>query len=309
MSRLSASSVLVRCCFIVSMAAALGTSATAYAYCRETVNAGSEAPCDENSTATALFWKRNCLTYSFNANVFSRISGGEAFVRQVFNTAFQTWADVRCVPPTEPPFRVSASPSPTRTDVAEFVYDRPNESVVIVYTADEWTQLDESGNSHDPEALALTLLWHDSRTGEILDVDMELNGRHTFSDCAQQSCANGEVDLLNTITHEAGHLLGLGHTDVAGATMEPTAVGAETAKRDLAEDDLYGYCALQLPEGPCADCECPTPPTFRSSAKSAGCSVYAPGLSGLSGVVSAPLLIGLGLLLGLRRLSKRAGRV
>jgi len=303
----------IACFSVASMACALGTlttPATAHAYCRETVDAGSEAPCDENSTATALFWKRSCLTYTFNTNVFTRIQGGEAFVRQVFEDSFQTWADVRCVPATEPPFRVSAAPSPTRTDVAEFVYDEPNESVIIVYTADEWTRLDESGNPHDPEALALTLLWHDSRTGEILDVDMELNGRHTFTDCANQTCVNDEVDLQNTVTHEAGHLLGLGHTPVAGATMEPTAVGSEISKRDLAEDDLYGYCALQLPQGPCEDCECPTPPVYRSSAERGGCSVHAPGLSHATG---APLLIGVGLsLLGLRRRwssRKRAGRI
>jgi hypothetical protein len=103
---------------------------------------------------------------------------------------------------------------------------------------------------------------------------MELNGgAGTFTDCVAQRCGVGTIDLQNTVTHEAGHLLGLAHSSVAGATMEAAAfTGPETQKRSLAQDDEQGYCALSLPPHSCTGtgCVCPPPPIYPSS--SGGCS-------------------------------------
>jgi MYXO-CTERM domain-containing protein len=52
------------------------------------------------------------------------------------------------------------------------------------------------------------------------------------------------VDLQNTITHEVGHVIGLAHSPVAGATMSATTAPREITKRDLAADDVAAVCAV-----------------------------------------------------------------
>jgi hypothetical protein len=231
------------------------------------------------------------MTYVFHNTVFPRVPMGEAFVRKTFATSFQSWADVKCSGSVTP-FLVAQASGTSNTNDAEFLYDQPNESVVVVRNRSEWTSLPD----HDSLALALTLIWHDKKTGEILDVDMELNGgAGTFTDCKATTCKNTNIDLQNTVTHEAGHLLGLGHTSVRGATMQPsTTMSPEIEKRDLASDDTEGYCALDLPDGPCkgSTCTCPTPPVYSSHRTVTACNCHAVGQpSGGYGAASLGLLL------------------
>lgn len=57
-------------------------------------------------------------------------------------------------------------------------------------------------------------------------------------------CSGGKpVDTASIVTHEQGHFLGLGHSNVSGSTMEPAYLGGN----DLAtieQDDIDGICAL-----------------------------------------------------------------
>ena len=130
----------------------------------------------------------------------------------------------------------------------------------------------------DWQVIALTTVLHDPSSGRILSADIELVGwdgtgkggaipiippgatppvpRHGwYFTCyagAQPSkeCVNYDEpdcfyqDLQNTITHEAGHFVGLAHSNVAGATMNPTTSPGETAKRSLSADDIAGVCAI-----------------------------------------------------------------
>ena len=270
----------------------------AQAFCRESLASQSQGPCKDDPDALPLFWDRGCMTYVFNAQTWKLIPMGESFVRQTFKASYQSWAETACTGAGSTPFLVTQASGTTQTSRSEFLYDVPNESIVVVRTLAEWMNLPD----HDSHALALTLIWHDKKTGEILDVDMELNGgAGTFSDCDKTKCTGAQIDLQNTVTHEAGHLLGLGHSTSSGSTMQAsTTSGPEISKRSLETDDKNGYCALELPKGPCsvsnASCVCTDTRVFPSHRSSSGCdcslSRSAPSHSPFAGAAAGALLLG-----------------
>jgi hypothetical protein len=252
-----------------AITAAALPAARALAYCRETVDTSATGPCIEEPDSPRLTWSRPCMTYVFEEHAFERMPLlSEEEIRSTFQTSFNTWAATTC--DGREPFLAVQDPGTTDTFDSVFVYDVPNESIVVARTRSEWAGLEQSS-----VALALTLLWHDVNTGEILDVDMELNtGAGRFANC-DASCGRDMMDLENTITHEAGHVLGLGHSTVDDSTMEEAASDGEIKKRSLEPDDLAGYCSLDLPSPDCdaGACVCEDPPIFPSqrSVTTCGC--------------------------------------
>ena len=132
--------------------------------------------------------------------------------------------------------------------------------------------------------VALTSVTYDPETGRIVDADIEVNGwdgvggtigsspRHgwyfTCYDASQPAtpCTTyGQVpcyaiDLRNTVTHEVGHFIGLGHPGdhlpgdpmETWPTMEKMTTAGDLEKRTLAPDDIAGVCAIyEQPSGGC----------------------------------------------------------
>lgn len=277
----AAVSVKLSALTIAAIVAAL-TPAPAAAWCRASAQTGSQGECVPNPTsAPILFWERSCTTYHFNDQLFSSIDlMNEREVRAAFRAGFEVWAAIDCGDGA--PFFVEQRSGTTRTALSEYRRDGANESVVIAIPAARWTSLED----HPPNAVALTLMWHNSKTGEILDTDMELNlGAGSFADCVADGCGAGMVDLQNTIAHEAGHVLGLGHSTDKTATMAAQSVGSlDAQKRTLAPDDIAGYCALDLPASQCSgdSCSCSSTSTHEpaSTGRTSGCQINLSGTSG-----------------------------
>lgn len=56
--------------------------------------------------------------------------------------------------------------------------------------------------------------------------------------------AGREWNIESIMVHEVGHVLGIGHTDVAGATMYPSISSCNDSKRQIAQDDKDALDAL-----------------------------------------------------------------
>lgn len=170
-------------------------------------------------------------------------------------------------------------------------------------------------------SLAITTVHFVVSTGEIVDADMELrgwDGEDTSSGfyftCtpAGSPCESAEMyaatascvayDVANTITHEAGHVLGLDHVcistyaaphDACGSlsedTMAPNATVGDTNKRTLEADDSDGVCTIY--------------PAGQATVTSKAASVEGGCAGGEGGGLSL-----LGLLLLLARRSARSAR-
>ena len=137
---------------------------------------------------------------------------------------------------------------------------------------------------HSPGIIGLTTTTYNVTTGQLYDADMELNSAdylfttvdspqcddpnnppactadadcQTGFKCFHQQCLTlgcVRTDIQNTVTHEAGHVLGLGHTPVADATMYASAPEGETSKRSLATDDIQGVCDIYPIASPTTTC-------------------------------------------------------
>jgi MYXO-CTERM domain-containing protein len=151
--------------------------------------------------------------------------------------------------------------------------------------------------SYPPPAIALTTITYNVADGAILDADIELNGAaFTFG----TTCASGLADVQNTTAHEAGHMLGLDHSPVPGATMRTNSYAGDCELRDLSADDIEGACTIYPLSGNPGVCkgpqggvnlDCSPPPD--------DCGCRAPGVSP-SGSAASLAVLAL-LLLRLRR--------
>jgi hypothetical protein len=73
------------------------------------------------------------------------------------------------------------------------------------------------------------------------EVDIRFN--NAFKWQTANSCSGG-YDLDGVATHEMGHGVGLGHSNVQGATMYPSVAACDFSLSSLASDDKNGYSAI-----------------------------------------------------------------
>lgn len=181
----------------------------------------------------------------------------EAFFTAVENS-FNTWDDVvtstvtfekantngamdGIIPLSDPV--IGDSFSPVRTLSGRL--GPPNDdglNNVVYCVKDGWT--DDFGFSSS--ALAVTIFAFNTRTrliggGDIFINCDDIRGMWDVLDSSSPDAS--KYDLQNTITHEIGHFVGLGHPYSDGretSTMYYSASGGETSKRELSEDDING---------------------------------------------------------------------
>ena len=94
--------------------------------------------------------------------------------------------------------------------------------------------------------IAVCYYWYSG--SQLLDADiMFYDGAFTF--VAGTSGCSGGMFIEDVATHEFGHALGLGHTNVSNATMYPSIPYCNQDRRYLDPDDVAGVEALYPPAG------------------------------------------------------------
>jgi Matrixin len=241
---------------LVAALAILGLGLPAAAYERARVN----------DSGPFLFWATRAHSYQIDSRGTPDATATSAF--DAVRKSFATWAAVTCSDLT-----FTEEPSAATDRHVGYVAGAANHNLVLWRTKDCASAVPagdpcrtQGGCSnkydcwdHDSSAIATTTTTSVTSTGEILDADMELNDSGFFFTTTDQGppCPSSGTrvgcvgyDVQNTVTHEAGHYLGLGHSSDPDATMYAFAPNGETRKRLLHADDVSGICAIYPKGGP-----------------------------------------------------------
>jgi hypothetical protein len=110
-------------------------------------------------------------------------------------------------------------------------------------TAPPTITLVDNGHVCTGSCLAATLTGYYHQEGSnyyIDDADVYTNQRYSYTSSKETDGCSGEYDIDGIMVHEVGHVIGLGHSTVAGATMYPSVSACNFNNRTLEADDLAG---------------------------------------------------------------------
>jgi hypothetical protein len=291
----------------------------AHAFCRTTTE---KSPPDYDATGQGcwargvpLFWRNACLGYSMHREASRKISYEDA--ADALSTAFTRWTGATC--PTEGTGRSRTSIDvrdlgPAECSNVEYKSGVGNQNV-IVFRDETW--------KYGKTVLGLTTVVYNPDTGEIYNADMEINTLDMEPLAVKDPVAPDAYDFASVATHEAGHFLGIAHSDVLGATMYARYDQGQTSMRNLSPDDVQAICTVYRPDGDRAvlngkitqapQCD-PTPrggyaSTCQEKEKGCGSSTVSPSSprkdhTWMIGVAIGAIAIGARRLLRVRRLRK-----
>lgn len=276
----------------LSAALLLAWPDVAEAYCFSTTCTDVDA-CDgeEIPGCPTLFWPTGCTGFAVDDDGGSGLSAKT--VSLIADLAFQTWQRVDCG--SGPPGVIVQDMGTVACAKVEYNKDAGNANVIFLNA--DWSH---SETSH---TYAITKTTFDPETGALLNADIELNARdHAFT--VNDDAI--EADLLSVLTHEAGHFLGLAHSEAVDATMYPFYDEGTTELRSLSDDDAAAICA-RYPTSPSLNESCnPLPkhgfsPECRDDQPEGSCALAPAGRDGDAPSGGPLALTVLGLVVAARR--------
>jgi hypothetical protein len=287
----------------------IGASSHVHAYCRTTTcdprdpeRAGE--PCATDARGCVVegipLWRDpGCITLWLSEEPEPLPGIGAAELAELTLTAFETWQDAACGP-GQPALQARLNGT-LECALSSFDAHALEDLDSVRAVREDWP------HPRTLREIALTTVSYHPSTGEIIGARIELNADDNRFSLAPES---GAVDLPSALAHEAGHALGLAHSDVADATMFPRAPTGSSALRTLSSDDEAGICevypAAQGAAGACADMPAASPSSVCEAAiappreRTGGCTA-APRVEGTAGWIAACALALIGGALRRRR--------
>ncbi|HEX8152125.1 MAG TPA: matrixin family metalloprotease [Thermoanaerobaculia bacterium] len=116
-------------------------------------------------------------------------------------------------------------------------------SAAVRGSAPATIMLNTNGSVCTGSCLAATLTGYYRSTSsgyQIYDADIYTNTAYSYTSSLETDGCSGEYDIDGIMVHEVGHVIGLGHSSVAGATMYPSVSSCNYANRTLEADDRAG---------------------------------------------------------------------
>jgi MYXO-CTERM domain-containing protein len=213
---------------LVGLAALALPGRTAFAFCRTTTCAVASPPAsctrDVNTgcwqSGIPLQWSQQCISYAVNTAGSPSLGLDYSAAAAIVDGAFNHWPTASCSDGGSPSVAFMGRTGLT-CDRVEYNPTGPNANAIL-FRDDGWT--------HDLTAYALTTVAFNTRTGQILDADMEINSA---------SLTVGDIDFV--VTHESGHFLGLDHSSNPAAVMF-FQYGGGAVVPQLSDDDIEAIC-------------------------------------------------------------------
>jgi hypothetical protein len=187
-----------------------------------------------------LFWPDKCGWFGVQKDGSQKRGITYDQLHSAVVTAFGKWSKASCVNGGNPSFAMQDTDAlygPIECAEREFNKTAANASTWM-FRDSSWPYVGSA------TTIALTTLSVDTKTGRILDADVELN---SFRVNITTSDVNVGADLQSIVTHESGHFLGLAHSPVATSTMFANYTPSSLDIRTLDPDDEAGICAAYPP--------------------------------------------------------------
>jgi len=196
------------------------------------------------SAGVPLFWNLS------NPSNPSEVSGGRIIyslnpagsddldfsqVEQAIAASFQTWEDV-------PTSAVAFTRGPDSTSTTT-----SNDNVLQLFWLEDSTTTSDGLNVAGVLAVTqLTFITSGASNGEIIDAAIMYNGNQI------QWAVDGRdtaADVAEVTTHELGHLIGINHSPIGGATMFPRTAIGRIKGRTLDSDDQIAASVIYPADG------------------------------------------------------------
>jgi hypothetical protein len=207
-----------------------------------------------NEDGAPLVWSNPCLSYAIDYRGSDWMDFAD--VEAAVDASFETWEKADCGNGSTPNLIFKPSITPSECQRPEYNTAGNVNTIAFLNPWEDPCPDEDRDPAYDPMALAVTIVWHNLQTGEILDADMMINDQRAtrtsaggpYANCPDE-CPPGDADLASIVTHEAGHFIGIGHCDPSlpsciEATMFAVAVRTSVEKRTLAQDDRDAVCAI-----------------------------------------------------------------
>jgi hypothetical protein len=175
------------------------------------------------STGATLHWRKDLVELSIHDSMIARF--GDEGAREALASAIAAWSDRRHGP--------ALTLGPTIDAPSGFERGRTTNGI---YAVSPWP--------YEKRLLAVTISSYDTKTGEILDTDILING----DEALVVGLRDEHYDLAAVLTHEIGHVLGLGESEAEpGSSMYPRIGKFDSRARTPSPDDFEGLHAIYDP--------------------------------------------------------------